>query len=449
MSETIVALATPAGDSALATIRISGSLSECFTRDALSLPYPSPRHSYLANYKSNDAEVIDQVICCYYEQNKSFTNEKMLEISCHGNPIIVQKILSDLVCRGARLAEPGEFTKRAYLNGKIDLVQAEAIAEMISAKSIHAIKLARKNLVGNLSSIISRVQTGILKVRAKLEAFVDFPEDDIGSENYTGIISLITDIQLITESLIDSSNRRSILDKNLRVILVGAPNAGKSTLFNCLVGFDRSIVSDIPGTTRDYVSKSLILDDLGIELIDTAGLRETSDQLESLGVDNTVELIEQSDMVIAVIDSSLPYPSELNRLLSHCIAPDNFVIVENKSDLKKHNNSEKFPHNAGIITVSAKNKIGIRDLVKKIKEVVGFGNENTELEFSVNLRHKQSLKEVNAHLLNATSLLKDQQDDLIILSELKQASLSLGNIVKPTDNEEMLDHLFKNFCIGK
>lgn len=449
MSDTIVALATPAGDSALATIRISGLLSEGFTRDALSLPYPSPRHSYLANYKSNDAEIIDQVICCYYEQNKSFTNEKMLEISCHGNPIIVQKILSDLVCRGARIAEPGEFTKRAYLNGKIDLVQAEAIAEMISAKSLHAIKLARKNLNGNLSSIISRVQTGILKVRAKLEAFVDFPEDDIGSENYSKIISEVTDIQLITESLIDSSNRRSILDKNLRVILVGAPNAGKSTLFNCLVGFDRSIVSDIPGTTRDYVSKSLIFDDLEIELIDTAGLRETSDQLESLGVDNTVELIEQADMVIAVIDSSLPYPSELNGLLSHSIASENFVIVENKSDLKKHNNSEKYPHNAGVITISAKNKVGIRDLVEKIKEVNGFGKENTALEFSVNLRHKKSLEEVNAHLLNATSLLKDQQDDLIILSILKQASQSLGDIVKPTDNEEMLDHLFKNFCIGK
>ena len=449
MSETIVALATPAGDSALATIRVSGSLSECFTRDALSLPYPIPRHSYLANYKSNDAEVIDQVICCYYEQNKSFTNENMLEISCHGNPIIVQKILSDLVCRGARLAEPGEFTKRAYLNGKIDLVQAEAIAEMISAKSLHAIKLARKNLDGNLSSIISRVQTEILKVRAKLEAFVDFPEDDIGSENYSEIISLIVGSQLFIESLIDSSNRRSILDKNLRVILVGAPNAGKSTLFNCLVGFDRSIVSDIPGTTRDYVSKSLILDDIGIELIDTAGLRETSDQLESLGVDNTVELIEQADMVIAVIDSSLPYPSELNQLLSHYIVPDNFIIVENKSDLKKHNNSEKYPNNAGVITASAKNNVGIRDLVKKIKEVNGFGKENTALEFSVNLRHKQSLNEVNAHLLKATSLLKDHQDDLIILSVLKQASQSLGNIVKPTDNEEMLDHLFKNFCIGK
>ena len=449
MSETIVALATPAGDSALATIRVSGSLSECFIRDALSLPYPIPRHSYLANYKSNDAEVIDQVICCYYEQNKSFTNEKMLEISCHGNPIIVQKILSDLVCRGARLAEPGEFTKRAYLNGKIDLVQAEAIAEMISAKSLHAIKLARKNLDGNLSSIISRVQTEILKVRAKLEAFVDFPEDDIGSENYSEIISLIVGSQIFIESLIDSSNRRSILDKNLRVILVGAPNAGKSTLFNCLVGFDRSIVSDIPGTTRDYVSKSLILDDIGIELIDTAGLRETSDQLESLGVDNTVELIEQADMVIAVIDSSLPYPSELNQLLSHYIVPDNFIIVENKSDLKKHNNSEKYPNNAGVITASAKNNVGIRDLVKKIKEVNGFGKENTALEFSVNLRHKQSLNEVNAHLLKATSLLKDHQDDLIILSVLKQASQSLGNIVKPTDNEEMLDHLFKNFCIGK
>ena len=208
-------------------------------------------------------------------------------------------------------------------------------------------------------------------------------------------------------------------------------------------------MSDIPGTTRDYVSKSLILDDLGIELIDTAGLRETSDQLESLGVDNTVELIEQSDMVIAVIDSSLPYPSEINGLLSHCIALENFVIVENKSDLKKHNNSEKYPHNAGVITVSAKNKVGIRDLIKKIKEVNGFGKDNTALEFSVNLRHKQSLKEVNAHLLNATSLLKDQQDDLIILSILKQARQSLADIVKPTDNEEMLDHLFKNFCIGK
>ena len=449
MSETIVALATPAGDSALATIRISGALSECLAKDALSLPSPTPRHSYLGNYKSNDAEIIDQVIFCFYQQNKSFTGEKMLEISCHGNPIIVQKILSDLVCRGARLAEPGEFTKRAYLNEKVDLVQAEAIAEMISAKSLYAIKLARKNLDGNLSLIISKVQTGILEVRAKLEAFVDFPEDDLGMEDHSKIISLIADIQDLTEYLVDSSVRRSIFDKYSKVVLVGSPNAGKSTLFNCLLGFDRSIVSDIPGTTRDYVSKSLILDDICIELIDTAGLRETTDQIESVGVVNTVELIEHADMVIAVVDSSLPYPCEVTELIDHNVTPENFIIVENKSDLEKNINIEKYPKNAGVVSASAKNKVGIADLVEKIKEVIGLGKENSELEFSVNLRHQQCLKEVNTHLLNAISLLKDSQDALIILSELKQASDSIGNIVKPTDNEEMLDHLFKNFCIGK
>ena len=449
MSETIVALATPAGDSALATIRISGALSECLAKDALSLPSPTPRHSYLGNYKSNDAEIIDQVIFCFYQQNKSFTGEKMLEISCHGNPIIVQKILSDLVCRGARLAEPGEFTKRAYLNEKVDLVQAEAIAEMISAKSLYAIKLARKNLDGNLSLIISKVQTGILEVRAKLEAFVDFPEDDLGMEDHSKIISLIADIQDLTEYLVDSSVRRSIFDKYSKVVLVGSPNAGKSTLFNCLLGFDRSIVSDIPGTTRDYVSKSLILDDICIELIDTAGLRETTDQIESVGVVNTVELIEHADMVIAVVDSSLPYPCEVTGLIDHNVTPENFIIVENKSDLEKNINIEKYPKNAGVVSASAKNKVGIADLVEKIKEVIGLGKENSELEFSVNLRHQQCLKEVNTHLLNAISLLKDSQDALIILSELKQASDSIGNIVKPTDNEEMLDHLFKNFCIGK
>lgn len=449
MSDTIVAVATPAGESALSLIRISGTLALSIMNSALSIPCPTPRHAYVRHYNSVENEILDQVVCIYYEIDKSFTGEEMIEISCHGNPIIVHHILSDIIERGTRLAEPGEFTKRAYLNEKIDLVQAESISELISAKNKILVNLAQKNLEGNLSSIIKNLQSNLITIQAKFEAFIDFPEDDIGKENHSETLSLLKEFQSYIFSLLEAYKKRETLDSHLKVLLVGAPNAGKSTLFNSILGYDRTIVSDVAGTTRDYISKTLVLEKTNIELIDTAGLRSTNDSTESIGVKNTNELLSQADLIVLVIDASLPYPTFLKTNLKGLSSDAKIIIAENKSDLPKVVNKKDYTKNDGIIAISAKNKSGINNLTERIEEVITHDCNITDLDFSINIRHQQIISKLNTQLIGVIDMIASKEDDIIIIQQIKQCLDSLGELTRPTDNEDMLDSLFKNFCIGK
>ena len=278
MTETIVAVATPPGESALAILRLSGDHCSKITLSCFDTPSPIPRHSYVSEYRNSAGDSIDQVVWCFYPSGKSFTGEEMLEISCHGNEFIIKEIINDLLSFDIRAAEPGEFTKRAFLSKKIDLTQAEAIAQLISAQSTREAKLSKKNLEGNLSEKILIIQQNILGIVSKIEAFIDFPEDDIGERQSDILISQIADIEFFTKTLADAYHRNSSLISKRKVVLIGSPNAGKSTLFNCIVGYDRSIISTTPGTTRDYISQEIIINDSKIDLIDTAGLRDTKEK---------------------------------------------------------------------------------------------------------------------------------------------------------------------------
>jgi tRNA modification GTPase len=450
MTDTIVAVATPSGESALAIIRLSGNtckkiISQCFTT-----PSPTPRHSYLSEYKNKQGENIDQVIWCYYQNGKSFTGEEMLEISCHGNQFIIDEILQDLLSLGVRVANPGEFTKRAYLSKKIDLVQAEAIASIISAKSTKEAKLSKKNLEGNLSSRIIKLQSNMLNTLSRVEAFIDFPEDDLGKSQSLSIISQIAHDHENISNLSSAYHRnRKLLSKQL-IALVGSPNAGKSTLFNCLVGYDRSIVSSEQGTTRDYVSQDIIINDYRVNLVDTAGLREAQDTIESTGVQNTLEQIERADLLILVLDASVPYPSELSAYIKNTFNRKKIIIVENKNDLKRKISNNVYPDCFCIQSISAKDHKGIEDIISAITKCLqNDTSEDSEINILINLRQYSSLIDASESLEKAKILLEKNDDYLLAAIEIRESLHQIGEIVGQTDNDAMLDKLFSNFCIGK
>ena len=253
MTETIVALATPNSQSALGIIRVSGWMVLELCEKSCGLPSPTPRCAHLTKYTSLEQNTLDQIIMVYYKKGRSFTGENCMELTCHGNPIVLEEIINDLIHRGCRLANPGEFTYRAFQNGKIDLTQAEAIADLIGAKNKQALTLANRNLEGNLSKKIYNLQTTILKQHSDIEAFIDFPEDDLGKEKTTQIIANLQEICSELSRLIEVGKKTAVFNRKLRVTLVGPPNVGKSSIFNQIIGLDRAIIDQEPGTTRDFI----------------------------------------------------------------------------------------------------------------------------------------------------------------------------------------------------
>ena len=258
----------------------------------------------------------------------------MIEITFHGNVIIANKILDDLIRRNCRLAEPGEYTKRAFLNGKIDLTQAESVAEIITAKSDAQLKVANKKLSGLLGKVLEKMQDNTLEIQSQLEASIDFPEDDISDPDYSELINKLTDLIQRLDDLIRNHSLEKKISNAIKVTLIGLLNAGKSSLFNKLLSEERSIVSDLPGTTRDYISKEILLNGYLVELIDTAGIRESSDKIEMLGIENTKRNINDSDITFIVIDISVPYPVDFINQIMNEYPRNNFILVKNKNGLK-------------------------------------------------------------------------------------------------------------------
>ena len=450
MNDTIVAIATPKSESALSIVRISGEKSLDLCRDACKLPSPTPRHAYLTKYTSLQGDIIDQIILVYYEKGKSFTSEHIIEITCHGNPFIVKEIVNDLIDRGCRIANPGEFSYRAFKNNKIDLTQAEAIAQLIGAKNKQALSLANKNLSGNLSERIINIQNKILKQQSIIEAFIDFPEDDLGDDQKIQVIKNLKELLIEINDLIVHAKKTDVFNRSLNVAIIGPPNAGKSTIFNHIVGSERAIVDKKAGTTRDFIEKKIQLGCININLIDTAGIRNTEENIEKKGISKTIELQREADLVLLVFDCSLPFPEYLDTNLEHLIVNENVIIVLNKSDLG--NNIEfsniKFKENVKIKT-SIKEIESLSLLQKAIEEnLVGESKSYTELSLSVNLRQSHALENASHSLEECIFNLSKESIELSI-PELKDSIKYLGEIVGDTDNEDMLDVLFSNFCIGK
>jgi tRNA modification GTPase len=450
-SDTIVALSTPAGESAIAVIRLSGPACSVLSAQILgreqTLP---PRYAHFGTYTDVAGSIIDDCVFTYFELGKSFTGEAMLEIAPHGNPLIVQKILADLFTRGCRSAEPGEFTRTAFLNGKMDLSQAEAVSDLIRARSDRGIEVARRQLHGSVGRKMSELTDRLLSVMAHLEAYIDFPEEDLPSEDQEGPASelrkLITDVS----ELIDTQRYTSLLHEGVKTLIIGEPNVGKSSLINALTGSDRSIVSDIPGTTRDYISAFLMVGPWRIEILDTAGLHEAGDAIEQIGINHTIEQAETADFFLLMLDAAAPSPALPESLLDR-MTPKNTIVIENKIDLlnafEHHDFMPEFKH-ARLSLQAHEGLPAFRKLwTDSIESAVQQPNATDGVV--VNARHASALGEACDSLELAAQKMKDDDLSELIASDLRAAVESIGKVVGKVDNDRMLDSLFKQFCIGK
>lgn len=448
--DTIISLATVAGESAIGVIRISGNKCLELCNDIFRTPCPTPRTSILKSYKSQRGKILDQVLFVYFDKGKSFTGEQTIEISFHGNTIIANLILNDLIKRECRLAEPGEFTRRAYLSGKIDLTQAESVAEIISATSEVEIDIANQQLKGSLSNNILKLQAKLINMQAQFEAIIDFPEDHIEEPNFESSLILILQIKASIEDLIETFKLRSYLSNGIKIPLIGPPNVGKSSIFNKLLRENRTIVSSQPGTTRDYISKEIITSGYKIELFDSAGIRQTENELELDGIQNSIKLIDDSNIILLVLDSSLPYPNEFFTLVRNKIQGKDVIIIENKSDLVRKVKNEDYPCHESILRISAFEKNCASTIFKEIdKFLKNRFRDNPMGNILINKRHYILLKKAHSHLCALENLVRDNVNEEFILQELKLSLTPINDIIGVKDNEDMLDELFKNFCIGK
>ena len=450
--DTIAALATPAGTAALAVLRLSGPEVGRIARDILGVA-PLPRQVRHADYRARDGHLLDDVLVTFFQGPRSYTGEDALEISCHGNPFIAQKILEDLFARGCRPAEPGEFTQRAFLNGKMDLSQAEAVMDLIHARSERALAAAQQQLRGALGRRLGVLTDGLLGVLARIEAYIDFPEEDLPPEDRGLVASELERIAQETDRLLATNHYGELLRDGIKTVIIGAPNAGKSSLLNRLVGSDRALVSPEPGTTRDFIEERIIVGPHALRLIDTAGLNPAPGALEKLGMEKTLERAAEADLFLVVIDASRPTPALPADLVS-LLRKENALVVLNKSDLAPApaNSSRRaeLPTFLQTLPVSALTGAGIETLVAAIAQAAdAFQHDIGEDLVAINARHSHALGKVRNDLREGRKKLLEGVPIELVSSDLRSALAALGEILGKIDNERMLDHLFATFCIGK
>jgi len=448
--DTIIAQATPPGESAIGIIRVSGDLADKIAKVLCNKNKIQPRDATLTKYRNQTGDLIDQVLITYFETGKSYTGEKSFEVSYHGNPLIAELICKDLLDRGCRMAEPGEFTKRAFLNGKIDLSQAESVAQVIAAKNEHSLALAQRNLKGELSKKLILIQESIMELQASQEAHIDFPEDGLGEEDSVKTQEYTHQIINELKGLLDQAHRTKFLLKNIRVVLVGHPNVGKSSLFNALAGKNRALIHAQAGTTRDYLETEIKLGNTWITLVDTAGVHEAKDEIEMAGIDLTKEQADQADILIWVIDNSAPHPTLLPDEFTTYIQKKPTLLVRNKKDLG--NSGWKPDKNLHLpeVHLSLKNSNDISaievQLQTEVSKLIGSGAEN---EFLIGARHEALILDC----LNDMQLfLDDSQNEIgyeLTSKYLSSARDYLDQMIGYKSNEDILDLLFAKFCIGK
>ena len=448
--DTIVAVATPMGESAIAMLRASGPDCEALCNSIFGRKRPAlPRQSYHASYRSSDGEILDDVVYCLYREPKSFSGEDTLEVMCHGNPLIASRILEDFIARGCRQADPGEFSRRAFLNGRMDLTQAEAVMELIQARSDKAIQAANNQLRGAFGRQLGSLKDKLLTSVAAIEAYIDFPEEDLPPEQKEAHVSSIQELIDFSSRLIDSSKYAAFLRDGVKTLIVGEPNVGKSSLLNLLLGFERAIVSEEPGTTRDFLRERVILGPHSIQLLDTAGLREAQSGIEREGIRRTIELAEEADIFLLVEDCSLPSPN-LPDSIADRLNASNCIVIRNKVDL-----GGALPASDSIdayrqIEFSALTGEGLESLKATLLALIDshFSSDQDDL-ILVNARHSVALAELKECL--ASALEKFHTDDAaeLIASDMRGALDAIGSILGRIDNEAMLDVLFSSFCIGK
>lgn len=452
MQDTIVALITPSGRSGIGVIRLSGSDSleiiRKLTNDENFLP--GPRKAVLKKvYEFESDSLIDETVITYFRSPQSFTGEDVIEISSHGSPVILRQIIDLCLKLDARQAQAGEFSLRALSNGRMNLSQAEAIRDLIAAQTVASARQAVRQLRGEFSNQLQPLKDKLLNVIVILESTLEFVEDDLPDFQTERIKETLSEIKNDIEKIASTFRAGRLLREGLKIILAGRPNVGKSSLFNALIGHDRAIVTDIAGTTRDSLYEALSISGIPISLVDTAGLRETFDTVEKIGVERTKRVMADADLVIVVLDGSEALINEDKQVLNET-EDLNRIIVVNKSDLENTNiDSDDEFKNLERIKVSAKTGVGLEDLEKAI--VSPFAPQDIESKgFLVSdARHHDLLLRSKSEIENSITLLENKLSEEIVLIGLHNAMIYLGDITGETTTEDILTRIFSTFCIGK
>lgn len=432
--DTIAAIATPAGRGGIGVVRVSGPLMPRIAAAVLGT-LPQPRLATFGAFRDRQGETIDEGLALYFPAPHSYTGEPVLELQGHGGPIVMQALLAACLDGGARLAEPGEFTRRAFLEGKLDLAQAEAVADLIDAASREAARSALRSLSGEFSAAIGALQAKLVELRALTEAMLDFPEEEVDTLHREDAAARLDQVRRALEEVLAKSRQGSLLRGGVHVVLAGRPNVGKSSLLNRLAGEERAIVTPIPGTTRDALREPILIEGVPLVVVDTAGLRESRDEIERLGMQRTRRELERADLVIAVFEANR------GRDELHDLPPAPARIdVYNKLDL-----ATGFVAPAEAVAVSAKTGEGLEALRRRILEAAGWSS-NGEPVFLARERHLRALDAAANHLAAAGG---EQRRWEFFAEELRLAHAALGRITGEFSADDLLGEIFARFCIGK
>jgi len=447
ITDTIVAAATPPGRGGVAIVRISGPLVNHIAIKLLK-KIPQPRYATYTPFFDQSGQVIDEGIALFFPGPNSFTGEDILELHGHGGPAIVDCLIQKILIWGARLARPGEFSERAFLNDKIDLVQAEAIADLIDAASEQAARNALRSLQGEFSKKIHLLVDALIHLRMYVEASIDFVEEEIdflsGDQVSNGLASIIHDLTVVQAS----AAQGSLLRDGITAVIAGQPNVGKSSLLNQLSGKESAIVTDIPGTTRDLLREHILIDGMPMHVIDTAGLRESDDRVEQEGIRRAREEILRADLIIFVTDASRDDELFLSDFIAHVPEHAAVITVRNKIDLIHEAPSIETNSQHTVVSLSARLGDGIDLLISHIKTSAGF-NTNTEGHFSARRRHLDALARAKNFLLNGQNQLLEHRAGELLAEDLRLAQKALSEITGEFSSDDLLGKIFGSFCIGK
>ncbi|NLM07160.1 MAG: tRNA uridine-5-carboxymethylaminomethyl(34) synthesis GTPase MnmE [Tissierellia bacterium] len=449
---TFAAISTAIGESGIGIVRMSGDSSFEITRRIFKGSIPDDYNRKMLYGKIIDGnEEIDEVLVCFMEGPKTYTTEDMVEIFSHGGIVAVRRVFETVLKYGARIAEPGEFTKTAFLGGRIDLSQAEAVQDLISAKTDKSFKASLSQLEGKLSAEIKKISDIILEMLANIEATIDYPEEDLQAMNINELIERLNIAINMLETLISSETVGKILRDGITTVILGKPNVGKSSLMNAILGENRSIVTDIPGTTRDTIEELISIDGIPVKLVDTAGIRETKDEVEKIGVDRAKGIINEADLLIGMFDITKNFDKEDKEILS-LLQEKKSIALLNKIDLKTDYDSNimKEFEDIPIIKTSMKEEIGLDELSKNIKEM--FFSGKLELDQSLiitNLRHKDLLNKAYNELLNVKNDFENNIPVDFLQVDLRAAWSYLAEITGDAVSEDIINKIFSDFCLGK
>jgi tRNA modification GTPase len=452
-TDTIVALSTPPGRSGIGIVRLSGSSALELTRSLLHDTEfnPEPNRASLKSIPDPDTdEILDRAVLTYFKAPQSYTGEDVVELSCHGSPPLLLRVVDSLLALGARAAEPGEFTMRALSNGRLNLTQAEAIRDLIDAQTHAAVRQAARQLGGELSARLQPVKDALLEIIVPLESSLEFVEDDLPQDMTDGIVRKLSALSGKLDELADTFHQGRLLKEGLRVTLVGRPNVGKSSLFNSLISYDRAIVTEIPGTTRDTLSEVINMDGVPVLVTDTAGVRASTDRIEQLGIERTRRAVTDADLTVIVLDGSQTLTAEDKKIFEE--ASDNHLLIAvNKSDLEEFsvNNARSLANGLPIISISAKNGDGLNELRAAIMEPFSTRQAYENSFVITSARHYDLLRRTSDSLRSSEALFSESASEEIVLARLYEALRFLGEITGETTPEDVLSEIFSSFCIGK